>query len=175
MAITLEELPYGHPALDAVWRLRIEAWEPGALPGLPALDRDDHDAHAHHLVGRIAGEVVAAARLCVHAPIEELPDRACFAGVSLDVWPGPYALLGRRVVHPTARGRGLGTALITRRLEIARARGARTAFAWARDRWRPSMERLGFAVIGVAPASSIPAWKVPDEPHWLYARALEGA
>lgn len=64
------------------------------------------------------GAILAAARLCQHDRISEVPDGGFYldAGIKLD---GPFSAMSRLVVKPSAQGRGYAKLLDTARLEKA--------------------------------------------------------
>ncbi len=96
---------------------------------IPVLDADGMDAQALHLLGREAGELVAYARI--------------FAPSAL----GGAVKIGRVVVPETARGSGLGRALMVEAAARAAelAPGAKVMVS-AQAHLRKFYESLGFAV-----------------------------
>lgn len=92
--------------------------------GVPlALELDAWDAPSLHAIARDGrGAVIGTARL--------LPD----------------GHIGRMAVYAQARGRGVGTALLRRLMEVARTRGLEQVLLSAQVHAVPFYERLGFAV-----------------------------
>ena len=106
-------------------RHRVFVEEQGVAP---AVERDDGDAKAVHVIAVVDGEVVGAGRL-------------------VDVRDGS-GRVGRMAVLPGARGRGVGTAVL-RGLETAAAeRALRTVTLHAQLSARSFYERLGYAAYG---------------------------
>lgn len=91
-----------------------------------------------HFVAREGGEVLGTA--------------SCLA------YEGGLAWVGGMVVKPTARGRGVGRALLRACLAHAEARGARVVGLDATDEGRPLYEAEGFRAVGATPRWSRPAW-----------------
>jgi GNAT superfamily N-acetyltransferase len=68
-------------------------------------------------------------------------------GAQRNPWDPEGSFTVWAMVLPTARGRGIGQALVGEAIDFARANGARRLIAWAREedpRARPFAERLGF-------------------------------
>lgn len=116
--------------LEEIGRLRILAWRAsGELPSFaPHTDTwlDEHDIHALNFVVLFQGQPVAAARMCVHVSVQDLPDLASLSGYA-DLISTPVAAFTRLVVDPTFRGRGLSRQLDLVRLAAAQADGCRSA------------------------------------------------
>jgi GNAT superfamily N-acetyltransferase len=108
--------------LHQVGRLRMLAWEAdGELPSFAPNAKvwlDEHDSHAVNWVVLCGGLPVAAARLCVHKRVCDLPDLASLVGYE-DSLVAPIAALTRLVVSPAFRGRGLSKELDGTRLAAA--------------------------------------------------------
>lgn len=136
----------GTAITEAVLRQQME------LPGHdPALDRwvvadPDH-----------AGQLVGSAMVWV-APTEGLK------AARFDV-----------TVHPTWRGRGLGSALLDCVLERAAGLGAATAEVYALEKLKPSgafLARRGFQVAGAFTELRAPASQKLPSPVWPYGYSL---
>jgi ElaA protein len=98
----------------------------------PFADPDELDRHAFHVLGRVASELVAYARV---VPASDL----CAAGR----FPGPT--IGRVVVAPAWRGKGLGVAVCERALDVSReAFGHRAVWLAAQARLERMYGALGF-------------------------------
>ena len=93
----------------------------------PDLERDALDTTADHVVAVAAGRVVGAGRLVVE---------------------GATGVLGRLAVVETARGTGLGIAMVGLIEETARRRGCREVELHAQVPVRAFYERLGYAAEG---------------------------
>lgn len=87
-----------------------------------ALEWDEHDAEAYHLLAYADHQPVATARLLANGRI------------------------GRMAVLPAWRRQGIGTALLQRLLEVARSRGLSEAILSAQVSAIPFYQRLGFIV-----------------------------
>jgi predicted GNAT family N-acyltransferase len=90
-----------------------------------ALERDEHDADAIHLLASDdAGRAIATARLLRDGHI------------------------GRMAVLPDMRNRGIGSRLLTRLLDLAAERDMATVFLHAQCQAEPFYARLGFTAEG---------------------------
>lgn len=118
--------------LEEIGRLRILAWRAnGELPSFaPHADTwlDEHDSHALNFAILFEDRPIAAARICVHLQVQDLPDLASLAGYE-DLLLTPIAAFTRLVVSPAFRSRGLSEQLDLVRLAAARAGGCRSAVA----------------------------------------------
>lgn len=92
-----------------------------------ALELDELDATAVHLLATQDGRPVGTARLLID---------------------GKTAKIGRVAILPELRGTGAGAALMRAALEELRARGVRTAKLGAQTHAIGFYERLGFTVYG---------------------------
>lgn len=81
--------------------------------------------------GGDGGEIVAAARLCVHDRLADAPDGEMFESLEL---PTPVASLNRLVVSRAHRGLGLAHRFDALRIRRAAELGARVAIATPVDR-----------------------------------------
>lgn len=96
--------------------------------GVPVeLERDAADATAHHVVARLDGTVVGAGRL---------------------VCDGPVGILGRLAVLPSARGQGVGAALVDLLERLAWDAGCDAVELHAQTHALGFYLRLGYAVTG---------------------------
>lgn len=96
--------------------------------GVPVeLERDEYDAVALHLLARLDGDPVGTARL---------------------ILKGRTGKIGRVCVLRTARGQGIGAALIRAAVEELRARGLGRAMLGSQVHAIPFYEGLGFAAEG---------------------------
>ncbi len=96
------------------------------------LDADGRDRCSHHLLGRDGG-----GRLIAYLRILD-PGCRC-----------PEPSIGRVLVHPEHRGRGVGAALMHEGMrECARLYPGRPIRIWAQNYLRRFYERLGFHYLG---------------------------
>ena len=92
------------PFFDKVTDLRHRCWK-DELPDLHLLD-DGHDDHSLHFLMLKEEVVIAAARLCIHELLYDVPDPHLYVrGNSL--FPAPFGCMNRLVVHPAYRRIGL--------------------------------------------------------------------
>lgn len=94
----------------------------------PALEVDDYDGVAWHVLARADGEPVGTARL-----------------VMLDQ---QRAKIGRVAVLPEHRGHGIGTQLVQLLMEYARREGRKEALLDAQLSAMSLYEKLGFEAVG---------------------------
>ncbi len=135
-------------------QLRYRVWEEegainaAAFPDKSWLDRDD-DTARHWVVRRLdTGEVVAAARLTLHASLDDdSRDVALWRRCGKHL-PMPTTDLGRLVVLQCCRGRGVAQSLNQVRVEAARLMGARSVMATASEGNARLLLKLGFTDIG---------------------------
>ncbi|MBB5061009.1 GNAT superfamily N-acetyltransferase [Granulicella aggregans] len=132
--------------IRAAQRLRYTVWKSeGAVIHNQETETiaDYHDEHASHWGVFDGSTIVAAARLCLHANLNDAPDGSMFAQADVAL---PVASMNRLVVLKTHRGLGIGGRLDLVRIQRAKEWNARTviiapAYTPAR---RQSLERLGF-------------------------------
>lgn len=113
--------------LEAVFALRhavfvVEQQVP------PDVERDEADATAVHILGRVAGVPAATARLVLA--------------------PHATGVIGRVAVVPALRGSGVGVAVMRFVHEHARAIGLRTVELHAQAAVRAFYDRLGYTAYG---------------------------
>jgi hypothetical protein len=132
--------------------LRIVAWEgagerPSLAPSEGNVWTDSHDSHAAHWIYREDERLVAAARLCIHLEVNDLPDQETYRGIDLPrVFP--MASLNRLVVSPSYRGPRLSPAFDRVRLQYACERGARASVVVTHLPTRlRDLRRAGFGVL----------------------------
>jgi ElaA protein len=113
--------------------------------GVPeALERDEYDATALHLLATLDGQPVGTARMLLK---------------------GDTGKIGRVCVLSEARGKGIGAALIRAAVEELRALGLRRAKLGSQVHAIPFYERLGFATEG-------PVYDDAGIPHRDMVKAL---
>jgi hypothetical protein len=138
--------------IEQIGQLRVRAWQT-ELAGACTMSSclDEFDRIARHWVFFSDGEPVAAARLSIHATIDELPEQEGYAGVFQNPPPSPIASLNRLVVDPTVRGVGLSERLDAIRLDAAEEAGCRCAVGAtdSGERRIRQMVRMGFEVVGL--------------------------
>jgi len=106
-------------------RMRVFVEEQGVDP---ALEIDDDDAVAWHVVARIDGEPAGTARLVM---LDQL-----------------RAKIGRVAVLPEYRGHGIATQLVKLLMEYARREGRTQAILDSQLPVMPLYEKLGFTAVG---------------------------
>lgn len=141
--------------VDSILRLRFDVWSAqGAVFPVTAAGRwsDPYDASAVHWAVLDGGRVLAAARLTVHASVEDmirlpnLPRTRHVDSYRLDLVP-PVAGFSRLVVAPEQRGIGLARRMDELRFERANALHCRSAVAITSNPQRVSaLLRAGFRI-----------------------------
>lgn len=106
-------------------RMRVFVEEQGVDP---ALEIDDDDAVAWHVLARIDGEPAGTARLVM---LDQL-----------------RAKIGRVAVLPEYRGHGIATQLVSLLMEYARREGRTQAILDSQLPVMPLYEKLGFTAVG---------------------------
>jgi GNAT superfamily N-acetyltransferase len=144
--------------LDEICAFRARTWrEVGGLAANTFPEghwRDADDARSRHWIVRDGtGRLVAAARLTMHAALEEVSEAAEYLRYDLHL-PGPIAAPARVIVCPTAQGSGLGRRLLQVQDDAALAAGARYAVRQASPAMVRLLLRRGWRVLG--PASADP-------------------
>ena len=138
------EAPYTEDEFERYFALR---WEILRAPwGVPrGSERDELDATAHHaVVWGDAGEALAVGRVQLNSADE--------------------AQIRYMAVAAASRGRGLGRQIVERLEAVARQVGAKFVVLNARDSAMAFYSRLGYQVVGAAPALySIPHVKMRKE------------
>jgi GNAT superfamily N-acetyltransferase len=86
---------------------------------------DGHDGHALHFVLFDQDIVVAAARLCIHNLLADVPDSHLFVGCNR-LYAAPLACINRLVVSPNYRRLGIATIFDQVRTEVAKKLGCKT-------------------------------------------------
>lgn len=135
----------GTKYVPLTFRLRYEVWrheaELTATVRAQELITDEHDEHARHWAAFDDGNMVAAARMCIHELQEETPDAEAFKTMKLRV---PIATINRLVVKRQWRESGIARQFDTQRIEAAREGRAACVVGTAFD-WRvASLQRYGF-------------------------------
>jgi hypothetical protein len=127
-------------------RLRYQVWKDEGVE-LSSDGRtiiaDEHDDHGLHWGVFDGIRLVAAARLCLHHQMQEVPDAQMFQRVRL---PLPAASMNRLVVLNEYRGCGIGTMFDTLRIREAERLGARVVIVAPIDiePRRCKLSNLGF-------------------------------
>jgi GNAT superfamily N-acetyltransferase len=159
--------------LQQVGRLRILAWEAdGELPSFAPRAEvwiDEHDSHAVNWVSLSKGVPIAAARLCVHKRVCDLPDLGSLVGYE-EALVTPIAAFTRLVVSPAFRGRGLSKQLDGVRLAAAQASGCRSAVVVTHVPTRIlQLNESGFRNLGESRHRT-----VSFAPSFVFSRELHG-
>lgn len=158
------ELTVDGEDLEAIYRLRVEVWLPilDAVPDEFASNHwcDDHDNHANHWIIRRKGEIVAAARLCIHENVRDLPSGFLYQGSPIA--SGLLASFNRLVVRSDVRREGLSKKLDQVRLDFAREAGCHAAFAYSlaasEEQRLLAFMRQGFRPIGEINSLRLPSF-----------------
>ena len=119
--MVLQEL--SAPSLEMIAALRRHCWK-NVLPDLGLL-ADGHDEHALHFLVFDERSLIAAARLCVHEFLAQVPDPYLFVGEYFPFAPR-FGCMNRLVVHPDYRGIGISAMLDRARIETAKSLGCRS-------------------------------------------------
>lgn len=135
-----------------IQELRWLAWSAnGEVPDFIAKQdilRDEHDKHGIHWTILHAGNVIAAARLCIHDDVASSPDPEALDGYE-ELVGLPVASLTRLVVHPEFRGQRLSNILDLVRISHAQGHGARSIVSIGEIEYRMrKLESLGFSRLG---------------------------
>ena len=161
--------------LEEIYALRSAVWrEAGAElpPEIRHAWRDEHDQTAEHYAVMCEGRVLAAARLTFHSCLSEAPDAGGFEGLGLP--PGSVVSFNRLVVHPSVRGRGIGTRLIRVRVERAREAAAAYAIVYVIERSESDqvarLMRHGFQPLTAGFDIATDDWRQALMPLWLPLR-----
>jgi len=113
--------------VETAYAIRREVFV--AEQAVPAeLERDEDDATAHHVLAYVDGRPVGAGRLVVE--------------------DGGVAHLGRLAVLASARGRGVGAALVRGLEQVARGRGLAESVLASQTHAVRFYERLGYVAYG---------------------------
>lgn len=135
--------------VSRTFTFRFEVWSAETTLRHQILEQgliaDTHDEHARHWAAFCGNQMVAAARMCIHADQRESPDAAAFGQICL---PVPIATINRLVVHPSARNLGMASKLCECRVEAARKDGARCVVGTPIGARIASLEKLGFRLAG---------------------------
>jgi hypothetical protein len=147
--------------LNEISAVRRVAWEangarPRFAPEGDGLWTDCHDEHAHHWVVKEGNHIIAAARLCVHATVDEFPDREYLSTCETNIlWPA--AGFNRLVVHPQYRRNGLPSLFDSVRLIFARGLAARCGVVCTGSESRiRNLQVAGFDVVCESPIRVVP-------------------
>ncbi len=137
--------------LARIGKLRVRAWTT-LIPQAAAMGAwlDEFEDAAHHWVVFHGSELVAAARMSIHAALDLVPDPECFAGVFGEPPEAPIASFNRLVVDGPWRGFGLSRQLDEARLNFAMASGCRSVIGStpAGEGRLRQVAGLGFVVVG---------------------------
>ena len=158
------------PCFEMVVALRHHCWKE-VLPDL-ALLADGHDEHSLHFVLLEERGVIAAARLCVHEPLAEVPDPHLFATADFPM-AAPFGCMSRLVVHPDYRRIGIAAILDHARIETARNSGCRTMLVvtslHSGVRRRQALDAQGFTCLAQGEGVEDGMWSM----SYPYARRLD--
>ncbi|MFC3034511.1 GNAT family N-acetyltransferase [Pseudoalteromonas fenneropenaei] len=131
--------------LNEIGLLRASIWQDHQLSerqhACQQVWLEEADRHAH-LWGVTSGSgLIATARLCISDNLDHLPEQSLYQGLSLSP---PFATMGRLVVTPAWRGKGIATALIRERLSLCDRLGVKSLLLDCPEHRVPVMQRFGF-------------------------------
>jgi len=110
--------------LEEIYRLRAEAWQEIGVSSSNFPDgkwQDEHDTHAMHwAIFDKSRNVIAAARMCIHEKLEDVPDSHCYLGFESEITL-PVASFNRLIVKREFRLLGL-----SKQMDLIRIAGAKT-------------------------------------------------
>ena len=138
--------------LRDIYRLRAEVWASTGNVAADAFGPDGwhdawDDAATHWAIFDDCGKVAAAARLTLHARVDDLDEAEVYAAFCPDL-PGPVAAPARVVVRRESQGFGLAQRLLTIQEQAARAQGAQWALRQASPQMVPLLRRRGWEILG---------------------------
>lgn len=152
------------PTFTKIAELRRLSWDEalwdGALTDLNLLN-DDHDDHAYHFALFSQNTVIAAARLCMHELLSDVPDPHLFQKAASSL-AAPFGCLNRLVVHPEYRKLGIAAIMDKVRTDAAKILGCNTILVvWnghSGDRRRQAIQAQGFSSVAVGEAVDDGVW-----------------
>ncbi|MEO8398431.1 MAG: GNAT family N-acetyltransferase [Ignavibacteriaceae bacterium] len=138
----------------------IFGFNPGfQLEFLSQVNIDEHDNHAFHWAIKMGSKVIAAARLCTHNSLSELPDSGFFVDVAEKV-KVPIATLNRLVVNPDYQRQGLSRLLDNVRFDKALELKCKSIVVVGPGYRVNSLMKIGFKIIGNANLKQAPEWLI---------------
>ena len=136
----------GNAPFATIVALRAACWRE-RIPNRTLLD-DGHDEHAFHWWVEVSGNIVAAARLCVHSDLTSVPSSHLYSQIRPETLQGEIGCINRLVVDTTWRRKGLAGWLDSAREDSARNLGCRSMVAaWnaaSGEARRAALLNLGF-------------------------------
>ncbi|WP_462151934.1 GNAT family N-acetyltransferase [Pseudoalteromonas xiamenensis] len=105
---------------------------------------EEADKHAHLWAVTSEAGMIATARLCISNNLNHLPEQELYDGLEL---PAPFATMGRLVVAPSWRGKGIASALIRERLNLCDDLGVKSLLLDCPEHRVPVMQRYGFSAL----------------------------
>jgi len=146
--------------IDAVCRLRVEAWRGQAQVFAGVTEWRDRwdDVAQHRLLIDPDGQIAGALRFSLHDNLVDLPDGGVWAA-GVGRLPRPLAYFSRMFVVPAWRGRGLSITLDRASLAEPQRQGAASVVCMTgsvgRNRERAKrMKDFGWTLIGQASAQN---------------------
>jgi len=155
--------------LHQIGHLRSRAWQTEvSFTGNSDVWLDEYDATALHFAFLDGDDVVAAARLTVHASVRDIPHAEIQDHAFPAEPPLPVAYLSRLAVDSGYRRQGLGTRLDHVRVERAKELGCRSIVARPVDERRVrQLQELGFTIVGRCKAIETGPVKAEGHPVML--------
>jgi hypothetical protein len=123
---------YDTAILNHIFKLRAETWIPLGVPPsvFPSgVGKDPHDDHAMHWAITENNTVLAAARMCIHQSLSDVPSSRFYEDLCFEADP-PIASINWLVIRTDARRLGLSKKLDSIRIETAIKLGCRTVVCY---------------------------------------------
>jgi hypothetical protein len=154
--------------LEEIYALRVIAWKGrGHIADTMTKWVDEFDSIALHFAVMEGAIPRAAARMTIHANIEEVPEAGVYTGLITDL-PPPICSFNRCVVHPEYQNRGFACSLDIVRIAIARSLKCGSIVTNAGTLRRSTQfERLGFRYMGEGPEIDFILPDIPSLVHML--------
>jgi hypothetical protein len=152
--VNLSPIEVSDPSiLLRIYKLRVDSWLSIGLSQdvFPSgLGKDIHDEHSRHWAIIDGEDILAAARMCIHQSMSEMPSSHIYDGLDFDALP-PIASINWLVIHPDARGLGLSSKLDYVRLKAASDYGCRSVIGYCSElsgkARRSSLVKQGFRIV----------------------------
>jgi predicted GNAT family N-acyltransferase len=136
---------------EILYKLRIETWVSMGVFNegefKPEDFVDEHDHHAFHWAIKDDSRIVAAARMCVHNSLNDLPDADSYENISSEI-KTPIASFNRLVVTPDFQKNGISKMLDKVRIKKAVELECKTIMINVPQNRIKSLLVEGFEVLG---------------------------